>query len=243
MSTYPEEGFSSSKKEGRIGITDAEELTSEPESSNDPSTWNSRFLDAVEKFWLFEFFGWTLALGSLMGIVALLVVYDGEESPNWTLKVGAGRHRKTLGLTINTIISIFATAFNSGLLIPVAASMSQLKWVWFQKGGRPLAHYQSFDSAARGPLGSVVLLWTLRCRYAARILLSVSDIVLTRQTSCLPRSSNHHRGPGYWLLFPGFGRLPSSTSPGGRGEDFENQLQPGKRSRYVSRPLSLLPRD
>lgn len=123
--------------------------------------------NAVERYWIFELFGWTLAFGCFIGTVALLAVLDGKQSPTWTLSVGAGHYRKTFGLTINTIISIFATAFNSGLLIPTAACTSQLKFLWFQRGRRPLVHFQRFDSAARGPLGSIVLLCTLRFRRLA----------------------------------------------------------------------------
>ena len=48
----------------------------------------------------------------------------------------------------------------------MGASLGQLKWIWFQ-GGHPLSHFAAFDSAARGPLGSVILLWTLRGRRLA----------------------------------------------------------------------------
>lgn len=139
------------------------QTTSTPEEQPGPLV---RVLEAVEKFWLFEFFGFILALGSLLAVVAFLSVYEGRESPEWKLPVGAGKYRKTFVLNINAIISIFTTTFTSGLLIPVAASMSQLKWVWFQQG-HPLSHYQAFESAARGPLGSLFLLWTLKGRRLA----------------------------------------------------------------------------
>ncbi|KIW30440.1 uncharacterized protein PV07_06182 [Cladophialophora immunda] len=176
MAAFPMETLDSSKRHGHIKITDLPEDTL-PRSEKDVETsaptppparnFQTRLLNAVERYWLFEFFGWTLALGCLVGTIALLAVHNGREAPTWTLAVGSGRYRKTFGLTINTIISVFATAFNSGLLIPVAASISQLKWIWFQKERRPLAHFQKFESAARGPLGSLILLWTLRCRRLA----------------------------------------------------------------------------
>ncbi|OAG43108.1 hypothetical protein AYO21_02727 [Fonsecaea monophora] len=170
------EALDSSKRQGHIKIEDVPETTALPPSEKGieapPPTRDlaARILNVVEKYWLFEFFGWTLALGCLIGTIALLAVHNGHEAPTWTLHVGAGRHRKSFDLTINTIISIFATAFNSGLLIPVAASISQLKWIWFQNEKRPLADFQKFESAARGPLGSLVLLWTLRCRYVTYII-------------------------------------------------------------------------
>ncbi|OAL21747.1 hypothetical protein AYO22_07689 [Fonsecaea multimorphosa] len=167
MTAFPMEVLDSSKRQGHVKITDVPE-NPPPDSEKGIQTTSpnrdlkSKLLNAVERYWLFEFFGWTLALGCLVGTIALLAVHNGREAPTWTLHVGRGRYRKTFGLTINTIISVFATAFNSGLLIPVAASISQLKWIWFQKGRRPLAHFQKFESASRGPLGSLILLWTLR---------------------------------------------------------------------------------
>jgi hypothetical protein len=170
MSTYINDGFNMSQKEGHVQITDADDHPPSSEDGNATTPFRilkNRVLDAVERYWLFEFFGWTLALGCFIGTVSLLAVHNGKESPNWTLTVGAGHYRKSFGLTINTVISIFATAFSSGILIPVGASINQLKWVWFQKGRRPLAHFQKFESAARGPLGSIILLWTLRGRRLA----------------------------------------------------------------------------
>jgi len=170
MSVYPSEGFNAPTKEtSNVDIT--ENPTSDHESqmtstAEERPGFSVRVWGAVEKFWLFEFFGFALALGSLLAVFAFLHVYDGRVSPEWKLPVGAGKYRKTFVLNINAIISIFTTTFTSGLLIPVAASMSQLKWVWFQQG-HPLSHYQAFESAARGPLGSVILLWTLKGRRLA----------------------------------------------------------------------------
>lgn len=171
MSTYPSEGFAIPKNESSTVAVVASPEIDDHELQRTSTTdtlpgFSVRLLAAVEKFWLFEFFGFVLALGSLLAVVAFLTEYEGRESPQWRLPVGAGKYKKTFVLNINAIISIFSTTFSSGLLIPVAASMSQLKWVWFQQG-HPLSHYQAFESAARGPLGSVILLWTLRGRRLA----------------------------------------------------------------------------
>lgn len=181
MSTFANKSFNPSTKEGHVQITDIETSSQSPGDDNGTPTrtvWN-RVLSAIEKYWLFEFGGWTLALGCFLGTVSLLAVSDREVAPIWTVSVGAGHYRKSFGLTLNTIISLFATAFNSGLLIPVAASVSQLKWIWFQQGRRPLAHFQSFESAARGPLGSILLLWTLRGRYVGT---SFHNILMSADT-------------------------------------------------------------
>lgn len=171
MSAYPSQRPTTAEKNGSTTAIVTEtgdddfDLRATPAG---PPAISVRVLAAVEKFWLFEFFGFTLALGSLLAVVGLLSAYDGRESPEWKLPVGVGKYHKTFVLNINAIISIFTTTFSSGLLIPVAASMSQLKWVWFQQG-HPLSHYQAFESAARGPLGSIILLWTLKGRRLACI--------------------------------------------------------------------------
>lgn len=188
MTVFANDAVNFSKKEGHVQISDVEEhsQTSDNTDEQPNQTLASRLLNAIERYWLFELFGWILALACFIGIVSLLAVHNGKESPNWTVNVGAGHYRKSFGLTINTIISLFATAFNSGLLIPVAASVSQLKWIWFQRGRRPLAHFQKFESAARGPLGSLILLWTLRGRYVITSNKFHRSEILTANSGGLP---------------------------------------------------------
>ncbi|EXJ58090.1 hypothetical protein A1O7_05514 [Cladophialophora yegresii CBS 114405] len=193
------------------------------ESLQEEEKWPrlNRFLRFADEYWLLEWFGIFLAFGSIAGIAALLGWRDGRPSPNWHWKVGRGHHTKEVSITINTIISIFSTAFKSGLLIPVGACLGQLKWIWFQ-GGRPLSHFAAFDSAARGPLGSVVLLWTLRgrrlaCLGAVIVIASLAiDFALQALVvyplrpvdigimATVPRANNY--GP---LMQPGDGLEPS----------------------------------
>ncbi|ETI27489.1 hypothetical protein G647_09680 [Cladophialophora carrionii CBS 160.54] len=181
----------------------------------------NRFLRVADEYWLLEWLGVFLAFGSIAGIAALLGWRNGRPSPNWHWTIGRGHHTKEVSITINTIISLFSTAFKSGLLIPVSASLGQLKWIWFQ-GGRPLSHFAAFDSAARGPLGSVVLLWTLRGRRLACLgaLIIIASLAVDFALQALviyplrpvdigiratvPRANNY--GP---LLQPGDGLEPS----------------------------------
>lgn len=113
----------------------------------------------VEKWWLFEFFAWFLGTIGLIAIVIILRTTEGKPTPNWYIKSKYSSVKLTV--TINSVISLFSTLIKSTLLIPVIAGMSQLKWVWFRKGHH-LSDYQRFDSAAKGPLGSLILIWKFR---------------------------------------------------------------------------------
>lgn len=113
----------------------------------------------VEKWWLFEFFAWFLGAIGLIAIVIILRTTEGKPTPNWYLKSKYSSVKLTV--TINSVISLFSTLVKSTLLIPVIAGMSQLKWVWFRQGHH-LSDYQRFDSAAKGPLGSLIMIWKFR---------------------------------------------------------------------------------
>lgn len=92
-------------------------------------------------------------------MVAILGVYNGKPTSNRSLTIRG----RTAQITINIVISLFATIMKSGLIVPVAAGISQLKWNWFYRG-HPVTDFQLFDSAKQGPLGAVTLLWSLRGR-------------------------------------------------------------------------------
>ncbi|TVY21498.1 hypothetical protein LARI1_G002287 [Lachnellula arida] len=64
-------------------------------------------------------------------------------------------------ITLNAIISIISTAFRAALLTPVAQSVSQFCWVSFTRP-RSLQDVVYYDSASRGPFGSLRLLFRLR---------------------------------------------------------------------------------
>lgn len=126
--------------------------SSEQENKKPPrkaSYWNHLYLDT----WFSEILAISFSLACFIAIVALLSSFDGKQSP-----------QLAYGLTLNTIVSIQATACKSSLLFLVAESIGQLKWVWFFQRGKdskkkPLQDIQSFDGASRGPLGSLTILF------------------------------------------------------------------------------------
>lgn len=113
----------------------------------------------ASRLWLFECFAWLLCVIGIAGIVIILAVEQDKPVPNWTLQ---SRYVKTkFTVTINSVIALFSTLIKSTLLIPVVASLHQLKWLHFREE-HPLADFKKFDSAGKGPLGSAVLIWSLR---------------------------------------------------------------------------------
>jgi hypothetical protein len=115
----------------------------------------------VDRFWLFELFAWAICASGLIAIAIILRLYQGKPMPTWSHE--DKRTGIKFGLTINAVISLFGTLVKSTLLIPVVAGLHQLKWLWFQEE-RPLAHMKMFEGAGKGPLGSLILMWSLRGR-------------------------------------------------------------------------------
>ncbi|KAJ5685013.1 hypothetical protein N7536_007632 [Penicillium majusculum] len=107
-------------------------------------SWNTRCLDT----WLLEILAASFSIACLIAICAILLAYDGNTRPD--LKYG---------LTLNAIISVLATGCKSSLLFMIGESLSQIKWIWFRGGSQPLLDMQTFDSASRGPLGSMIMIF------------------------------------------------------------------------------------
>ncbi|KAE8449583.1 hypothetical protein EG329_007913 [Mollisiaceae sp. DMI_Dod_QoI] len=94
---------------------------------------------------------WTLevvaaAFSVIFLIVMVIILHEYDSCPN---------PRLPYNITLNTIISILATASKSCLLYVVAAGIGQSKWFWFQETSRSLRDVQVFDNASRGLFGSI----------------------------------------------------------------------------------------
>lgn len=104
----------------------------------------------ITNWWGVELMFWLFAALSIIAILITLAVHNGRPLPDWPL-----------GITINAVISILATMGQMSMMNPVTECISQLKWLWFTRR-RPLQEFQAFDSASRGTMGSLKLLWKLR---------------------------------------------------------------------------------
>lgn len=69
--------------------------------------------------------------------------------------------------TLNSYLALLAVVANAALLMPVAESIGQLKWIWFVKEERPLGDFQTFDEARRGLLGRFKLIGKFKGRHVA----------------------------------------------------------------------------
>lgn len=90
-------------------------------------------------------------------IVAVLRKYDNQPNPQWSLLPRSSRKKATL--TVNGFVSLFATLSKAFMLVPVARSISQLKWLWFHRRYRPLIDLEDVDGASRGVMGSTTFLF------------------------------------------------------------------------------------
>ncbi|KAK4230588.1 hypothetical protein QBC38DRAFT_356708 [Podospora fimiseda] len=97
--------------------------------------------------WLPELFCWLLSLLCFVAIVVVLKVYDGRELSDWPLAV-----------SLNTLVAFLTAICQVALAIPLSEGISQLKWNSFARGDKPLADFQTFEDAKRGPVGSAKLL-------------------------------------------------------------------------------------
>jgi len=102
----------------------------------------------IIEWWLLEVISWFIGAFSLAALVIVLRHYDDSKIPHWKF-----------GLTLNALISLLAGLTRSSLLIPTYQALGQLKWNWFRVEPRLMADFERFDSASRGPLGSIILLF------------------------------------------------------------------------------------
>jgi hypothetical protein len=110
--------------------------------------------------WKYDLLLCALSLIALVALVSLLSTQHGRRQRTWADGT----------LTLNTAIWILSTVIRSSVVVPVAAALTQQKWLWFRARrssgkGRLLWDYEVFDRASKGVPGSVQLLGTtgLRC--------------------------------------------------------------------------------
>ena len=113
--------------------------------------WN-RSRNLANKWWLWEVLNCFVSFACLGSICAILAVYGDFPISKWLLP-----------WSINSIIALFSTVMRSSMMEPVAAGISQMKWLWFKKE-RPLRDVATYDAASRGPLGSLFFLGNVKWR-------------------------------------------------------------------------------
>lgn len=92
-------------------------LSKRRQKSQGRLSWSSITLDT----WILEGASLGFSIACLVSIYSILIAYNGEQRPDFIYKI-----------SLNTIISVLATACKSSLVFVVGAGLSQLKWLWFQ---------------------------------------------------------------------------------------------------------------
>ena len=126
-------------------------ITTEPQTPppvyERPSLWG-RIREFLNTFWILEILA---CLFSLVTLATIFIILNHWNSTD----VGAWSHSWSL----NSEIGLLATLSQIAIAVPLAAGISQLKWVWY-KNTRKLSDLDIFDEGSRGPLGSVKLLFS-----------------------------------------------------------------------------------
>lgn len=115
--------------------------------------------------WLPEISGCLLGIVCLAVIAAVLKTFDGRGLTDWPLTV-----------SLNTVVVFLTAICQVGLAVPLTEGLSQLKWNSFARSEKPLADFQTFEDARRGPVSSAVLLYKRKGRCGD-----------PRPSGCLPR--------------------------------------------------------
>ncbi|KAJ4295088.1 hypothetical protein N0V90_007097 [Kalmusia sp. IMI 367209] len=100
--------------------------------------------------WWWEVAAVIIAVTSTGAIIAVLRYASGKAVLDWSFSIQPA-----------SLVAIFSTIAKSALVVPLAASLSQLKWRYFERP-RTLSHMQDFDDASRGPMGAMLLLWKVK---------------------------------------------------------------------------------
>lgn len=102
----------------------------------------------INNWWLLELSFWLISATVLGAICIILRKYEGRPLPEWPWNI-----------TLNAFISVMAAILKFALLVPLTASLGQLKWCQYKRP-RPLSDMQALDNASRGPFGALVWLLT-----------------------------------------------------------------------------------
>lgn len=107
--------------------------------------------EAVQDWtWTLELLSLVFAIASTVAICVILWLWDGRPLRDWPLPIQP-----------NSLVSVFSTLAKTALMLPVGSVISQMKWIWFEEP-RTLNDLQTFESASRGPWGSLRLIWDTR---------------------------------------------------------------------------------
>lgn len=103
--------------------------------------------------WMSEIGGIILSAVLMVALCVVLRCYEGHRQPTWS------------HLSLNTLIAWMSMVSRALILYSASQGLGQLKWAWFATERRPMEDLATFDSASRGVLGSLALMYRVRARY------------------------------------------------------------------------------
>ena len=126
---------------------DTAALTGEAARGTSRSTKKQPFFSRIfSRAWTLEILCWLLALLSIIVIVIVLGIFNDQPLQNWRS-----------GLSLNTFINVVSQIAQTAVFVPVAAAISQTKWLRYSKFN-PVGELEDFDKASRGPIDSLWLI-------------------------------------------------------------------------------------
>jgi hypothetical protein len=112
-----------------------------------PSSW-ALINEFMNTFWVYEILASVISLTMLAATYGILKHYNSTDVDAWS-------HSWQL----NSLIGLLATIIQIAMAVPLASGISQLKWLWY-RDVRKLTDLDRFDQSSRGPIGSVLLLFS-----------------------------------------------------------------------------------
>lgn len=138
--------FLSADEREREFHRDAVRLSNDAAEAESHIPKQSLYTRIFDESWGFEILLWIVALLSLVVILITLGIFHNQPLQNW--------HS---GLTANTLLNVLSQIAQTAVFVPVASSISQLKWIWYDKS-RAIGEMEDFDNASRGPIDSLRLI-------------------------------------------------------------------------------------
>ncbi|KAM0817669.1 hypothetical protein AB5N19_03476 [Seiridium cardinale] len=115
---------------------------------NKPRTASkSQCFTFFDKWWYWEITCGVFGIVILVGAIILLTRIDGLALADWHFR-----------LQPTTLLAACMTVSKSAFLVLLTECVGQAKWVRFARSPLPLAWFQDYDEATRGPFGSLSLL-------------------------------------------------------------------------------------
>lgn len=146
LQEIPSPPFLSTDEREREFHRDAVRLSNDTAEAESHVPKQSLYARIFDESWGFEILLWIVALLSLVVILITLGIFNNQPLQNW--------HS---GLRVNTLLNVLSQIAQTAVFVPVASSISQLKWIWYDKS-RAIGEMEDFDNASRGLIDSLRLI-------------------------------------------------------------------------------------